>query len=80
VIDSVTSKVVLILGRFSPERKVVFDALATVVRKHNLLPVIFDFEGSTSRDVTETIKTLAGLSFRHRRHHEPEAITRNPSG
>jgi hypothetical protein len=33
------------------------------LRKHNLVPVMFDFEGSKWRDITETIKTLAGLSF-----------------
>jgi uncharacterized protein YjbI with pentapeptide repeats len=63
VIDTITSKAVLILGRFTPERKVILDALAAELRKHNLLPIIFDFDRSTSRDVTETIKTLAGLSF-----------------
>ena len=33
------------------------------LRKHNLLPIIFDFERATSRDFTETIKTLAGMSL-----------------
>jgi hypothetical protein len=33
------------------------------VRKHNLVPIIFDFDGATSRDFTETIKTLAGMSL-----------------
>lgn len=63
VIDSITSKAVLIIGRFTPERKVILDGLAAELRRHNLLPIIFDFDRSTSRDVTETIKTLAGLSF-----------------
>ncbi len=63
VINTITSKAVLILGRFTPERKVVLDALADELRTHNLLPIIFDFEGATTRDITETIKTLAGLSL-----------------
>ena len=63
VIDSITSKGVLILGRFTPERKAVLDAIAEELRKYNLLPIIFDFERSASRDFTETIKTLAGLSM-----------------
>lgn len=63
VIDTITSKAVLILGRFSPERKAILDAIAAEVRKHNLLPIIFDFERSTSRDFTETIKILAGMSL-----------------
>lgn len=63
VIDTITSKTVLILGRFTPERKLVLDTLAEKVREYNLLPVIFDFEKATSRDFTETIRILAGLAL-----------------
>jgi uncharacterized protein YjbI with pentapeptide repeats len=63
IIDTITSKTVLILGRFTPERKAVLHAMANELRKNNLLPIIFDFERATSRDFTETIKTLAGLSL-----------------
>ncbi len=62
VIDTITSKAVLILGRFTPERKAVLDAMADQLRSYNLLPIIFDFERAESRDFTETIKTLAGMS------------------
>ena len=62
-IDSLTCKTVLILGRFTSERKAILDALAGEVRRNNLLPIIFDFDRPASRGVTETIKTLAGLSF-----------------
>jgi hypothetical protein len=54
--------VVLILGRFTPERKAVLDALRDELRKRDLLPVIFDFLIPASRDVTETITVLAGLA------------------
>lgn len=63
VINTITSKAVLILGRFTIERKAILDSLADELRKYNLLPIIFDFEKATSRDFTETIKVLAGLSF-----------------
>jgi uncharacterized protein YjbI with pentapeptide repeats len=63
VIQTITSKAVLILGRFTPERKAVLDAIANELRRHNLLPIIFDFERAKSRDFTETIKTLAGISL-----------------
>ena len=63
VLNTITSKAVLILGRFTPERKAILDAMADELRKYNLLPIIFDFERATSRDFTETIKTLAGLSL-----------------
>src|SRR5258708_1099253 len=54
VIDTITSKVVLILGRFTPERKAVLDALKDELRKHDYTPVLFDFEKPVSRDFTET--------------------------
>jgi uncharacterized protein YjbI with pentapeptide repeats len=62
VIDTITSKAVLILGRFSDERKAVLDALREELRNRNLLPILFDFAIPASRDVTETIKTLASLA------------------
>jgi len=62
VIDTITSKVVLILGRFTPERKVVLDALRDELRKQNYLPVLFDFDKPASRDLTETVSTLAHLA------------------
>jgi hypothetical protein len=37
VIDTITSKVVLILGRFTDERKAVLDALREELRKRNYL-------------------------------------------
>jgi hypothetical protein len=63
VINTLTSKSVLILGRFTPERKAVLDALRDALRGHNLLPIVFDFERPTDKDFTETIKTLASLSY-----------------
>ena len=41
VIDTITSKVVLILGRFTPERKVVLEAIRDELRKRDYLPVLF---------------------------------------
>lgn len=62
VIDTITCKMVLILGRFSEERRRVLDAVRAELRRRDLLPVIFDFSIPASRDVTETVKVLAGLS------------------
>jgi hypothetical protein len=62
VIDTITSKVVLILGRFTPERKAVLDALKDELRRQNYSPVLFDFEKPVSRDLTETVSTLAHLA------------------
>jgi uncharacterized protein YjbI with pentapeptide repeats len=62
VIDTITSKVVLVLGRFTPERKAVLDAIRDQLRVHNYIPVVFDFTGPSSRDATETIRTLAHMA------------------
>ena len=64
VINTLTSKSVLVLGRFSiPERKLILDALRSTLRKYNLLPIVFDFDRPADKDFTETIKTLAGLCY-----------------
>ena len=62
VVDTITSKVVLILGRFTPERKAVLDRLREILRAKGYSPVLFDFEKPTSRDITETVRILAGLA------------------
>lgn len=64
VIDTVTSKVVLILGRFSPERKEVLDSLRNALRqtKPPYVPVMFDFQKPSSQDFIETVSTLAHMS------------------
>ena|ERR1039458_447952 len=62
VIDTITSKVVLILGRFTPERKAILDAIREELRKRDYLPVLFDFEKPSSRDITETVSTLAHMA------------------
>jgi hypothetical protein len=62
VIDTITSKVVLILGRFTDERKPVLEAIRNELRRRDYLPVLFDFEKPTSRDTTETVSTLAHMA------------------
>lgn len=62
VIDTITSKVVLILGRFTEDRKAILDSIKEGLQRSDYLPVLFDFEGPSNRDVTETIITLASLA------------------
>lgn len=62
VIDTLTSKVVLILGRFQDDRKEILNSIKIKLREMNYLPILFDFEKPASRDYIETISTLAHLS------------------
>jgi hypothetical protein len=62
VIDTITSKAVLILGRFTDERKAVLDALREELRKRNYLPILFDFSVPATRDITETVSLLARMA------------------
>jgi uncharacterized protein YjbI with pentapeptide repeats len=62
VIDTISSKIVLILGRFSQPHKAVIDAVRDELRKRNLMPVIFDFEKPRSKSLTGTITTLASMA------------------
>jgi uncharacterized protein YjbI with pentapeptide repeats len=62
VIDTITSKAVLILGRFTDDRKAVLDALREELRKRDYLPILFDFEVPTTRDITETVSLLARMA------------------
>jgi uncharacterized protein YjbI with pentapeptide repeats len=62
MIDSLTQKMVLILGRFSEPRKAVLDACRERLRTLGFLPVVFDFLPSSNRDLSETIGILGSLS------------------
>jgi hypothetical protein len=62
VIDTIARKAVLILGRFTPPRKAVLDALREALRTHGYVPILFDFDKPASRNFTETVRTLAHLS------------------
>jgi uncharacterized protein YjbI with pentapeptide repeats len=62
VIDTIGKKAVLILGRFTEGRKSVLDAIREELRKSGYLPILFDFDKPTSRDLTETIATLAHMA------------------
>jgi uncharacterized protein YjbI with pentapeptide repeats len=62
VIDTITSRVVLILGRFTPERKAVLDAIRDELRRRDWVPILFDFDKPSQRDFTETILTLTGMA------------------
>src|SRR4030095_2512079 len=62
VIDTITSKVVLILGRFTSERKAILDEIREKLRGLEDVPVIFDFDKPGSKDLTGTVETLARMA------------------
>jgi hypothetical protein len=62
VIDTITSKAVLILGRFTDERRAVLDALREELRERDYLPILFDFAVPATRDITETVSLLARMA------------------
>jgi hypothetical protein len=62
VIGTITTKAVLILGRFTDKRKAVLDALREELRKRDYLPILFDFDVPATRDITETVSLLAHMA------------------
>jgi hypothetical protein len=61
-IDTVTSKVVLLLGRFLDEHKAILTTLAEELRATNYIPVTFDFTAPDNRNLTEMVSTLAHIA------------------
>jgi len=62
LIDAVTSRAVLILGRFSVPRKRVLDAIRAELRRRGYVPVVFDFNRPATRDFVETVSTIAHMA------------------
>ena len=54
-IDTIGKKAVLILGRFTDERKAVLEAIREELRQRDYIPILFDFAKPASRDLTETV-------------------------
>jgi uncharacterized protein YjbI with pentapeptide repeats len=62
VIDTIGRKGVLLLGRFTTERIIVLERLRNELRTRGFLPIVFNFDKPETKDFTETIRLLAGLS------------------
>ena len=62
VIDTVGKKSVLLLGQFTEGRIVVLEHLRDELRKRGYLPIVFNFDKPETKDFTETVRLLAGLS------------------
>jgi len=53
---------VLLLGRFTEGRIVVLERLREELRKRDYVPIVFNFDKPETKDFTETVRLLAGLS------------------
>jgi Pentapeptide repeats (8 copies) len=81
IIDTVGRKGVLLLGRFTEGRIAVLDRLKDELRQRGYLPIVFNFDKPETKDFTETVRLLAGMSkVRHRRHHQPQVLAARTAG
>jgi hypothetical protein len=62
VIDTVGKKGVLLLGRFTEGRIAVLERLRDELRKRGYVPIVFNFDKPETKDFTETVRLLAGMS------------------
>jgi hypothetical protein len=62
VIDTIGKKGVLLLGRFTEGRIAVVERLRAELRERDYLPIVFNFDKPETKDFTETVRLLAGLS------------------
>ena len=60
--NMLTSRVVLILGRFIEPRMAVLQAVRAQLADYGYLPIVFDFAAPWHRDLTETVSSLAHIS------------------
>lgn len=64
LIESITSKVILVLGHFTDERKAVRETLRETLRRHEppYVPVVVDIEEAGERNTPQMVTTLARLA------------------
>jgi uncharacterized protein YjbI with pentapeptide repeats len=62
VIDTIGKKGVLLLGRFTEGRIQVLERLREKLRSLGFVPMVFNFDKPETKDFTETVRLLAGLS------------------
>lgn len=62
VIDTIGKKGVLLLGRFTCGRLAILERLRDELRKRDFVPMVFNFDRPDTKDFTETVRLLAGLS------------------
>jgi uncharacterized protein YjbI with pentapeptide repeats len=61
ILDTISSKTVLILGRFTDERLEYLELVKNEIRRTANIPIVFDFAIPESADMTGTVETLCRL-------------------
>jgi hypothetical protein len=61
-IDTISKRGMLLLGRFMEGRIEILEQLREELRKRGFVPMVFNFDQPETKDFTETVRTLAGLS------------------
>ncbi len=62
IIDTIGKKGVLLLGRFTGGRIALLERLREELRKRGWVPMVFNFDKPETKDFTETVRLLAGMS------------------
>ena len=62
VIGTIGRKGVLLLGRFTEDRMDVLDRLRAELRHRGFVPMVFNFDKPETKDFTDTVRLLAGMS------------------
>lgn len=62
VVDVQITRVVLILGWYTPERQMLFDGIRVALRQCDYVPILFDYAFPTPHDLDETLVRLARVA------------------
>jgi uncharacterized protein YjbI with pentapeptide repeats len=62
VLDTMNSKIVLILGAFGADRITVLQTLREQLRRFGYVPVLFDFAGPDTKTISDTVMAIASMA------------------
>jgi uncharacterized protein YjbI with pentapeptide repeats len=62
IIDTLTSRVVLVVGEFGVRRRGIIEAIRRAIRERGLLPLVVDLDGQGNTDPAQTVTLLARIA------------------
>jgi uncharacterized protein YjbI with pentapeptide repeats len=62
IIDTLTSRVVLVIGEFGTRRRGIIEAIRRAIRERGLLPLVVDLDGLADPDPAHTVTLLARVA------------------